>query len=246
MTAKQDDHFSYSQLRQYETCPYAYFLSRYCGVETKTSSFAQAGNLMHSLLAQWARGEIPARDLPHTFCQEYPKQVTEPFPKYLGSDYSQKLFDQYLAYLQTFNGFSGLEVVAVEKRLQTEIAGEKFVGIIDLILKNEKDELFLMDHKSSSKITKDMYKQLYLYSKLTTETYGHPPTVLLFNQFKTGKVNVQMFSQEKYLESLSWAEKVIHMIRDADMNDWLSAKKEAFYCGNLCECREICSLSNAA
>ena len=243
---KQNDHFSYSQLRQFETCPYAYFLSRYCGVETKTSGFAQAGNLMHSLLAQWARGETPIGDLPGLFRQEYPEQVVDPFPVYLGPDYWQKLFDQCLYYLEHFNGFPGLEVVSAEQTLETEIAGERFVGIVDLILKNDKGELFVLDHKSSSKVTGDMYRQLYLYSKLINEKYGNKPSVLLFNQFKTGKVDVQIFSEEKYKESVVWAERVISQIKKADIEDWMTTKKEAFFCENLCECRDVCSLNAVA
>ena len=240
-----DDHFSYSQLRQFETCPYSYFLSRYCDIKAKPSGFSQAGSLMHQILAGWAKGELQISELSALFAAEYETQVTEPFPKYLGADYGQKLYKQCMYYLTSFKGFPEFDIVAAEQTLETEIAGEKFVGIVDLILRNEKGELFLVDHKSSSKITRDMFRQLYLYSKLIMETYGSFPSILLFNKFKTGQVDVQIFSTEKYEETIAWAEKMIRAIKEADIDDWLLTKKEAFFCENLCGCRDVCSIDGA-
>ena len=234
------EHFSYSQLKQYETCPYAYFLSKYCSIKPVPNGFSQCGSLMHECLADWAKGKQTVEALPYLFKAEFPKKVTAPFPRYLGPGYRDKLFRQCMDYLEGFTGFSDYEIIAAEDEIETTIAGEKFVGVIDLLVQDKYGYVYLIDHKSSSKVTKDMYRQLYLYSKLVTEKYGKQPTILMFNQFKTQDVSLEPFSEEAYSETIAWAEKVIGEIKNAGFEEWTTTNYQQFYCTELCECREEC------
>ena len=45
----------------------------------------------------------------------------------------RKLFDNVLSYFEGFDGFPGYEIVGAEKEFNSSIAGERFVGIIDLM-----------------------------------------------------------------------------------------------------------------
>ena len=235
-------HYSYSQLRLYEQCPYAFYLNKVEGIEQMENAFSQNGTLIHSLLGDWAKGEVPVRDLHKLYADRFPAEVTLPFPRYLGADYRHKLYLQCLEYLKAFRGVPGYEVIGVEETLSSTLAGETLVGVIDLILKDEMDgSLVIMDHKPSSKVTGDMYKQLYLYAYLLHEASSEYPSVLLFNQFKINKVAAQPFKEEKLREALAWAEGVIKRIREADISDWMETRCDKFYCQNLCGNRAVCS-----
>ena len=166
------DHVSFSQLRQVEQCPYAAYLLKTLNVEPIDNGFAQAGTLAHQILAMWAKGQADIHDLPEIWTQEFSKRVTVPFPTFLAAkDYANKLFTSVLKYFQNFKGFPGFEVIGAEKEFTSSLAGERFIGIIDLVLRNkETGKLTLVDHKSSSLSTfrrdrNAMYRQLLLYSK---------------------------------------------------------------------------------
>lgn len=56
-----------------------------------------------------------------------------------------------MTYLAEFDGFPGFEIIGVEKEFNSMIAGEQFVGIIDLLLRDKKtDEIVIVDFKSCS------------------------------------------------------------------------------------------------
>ena len=165
-------HLSFSQLTQAEQCPYAYYLTRIAGIEPKDNAFAQAGSLVHQILAGWARGEIAVDEMPAVWTAGFPEYVTECFPPYLeAKGYRQKLLDSVNAYFQAFDGFSGYEIVGVEQSFTSSLAGEPFVGVIDLILRDRQTgDYVLVDHKSSSlssfkRSRQALYRQVLLYSK---------------------------------------------------------------------------------
>ncbi len=239
----EQEHFSYSQLTEFERCPYSYFLSRDCGVKTRESAFTQAGSLMHNVLACWAARVFEIPELPGIFRAEWPKYVTEAFPRYLGPEYEDKLLEQCLEYLKGFDGFPGYDIVDAEKKLSTSIAGENFVGVIDLLLKDRDGRLVIVDHKSAGRLRSDMWRQLHLYSRLVKDEYGEYPAALQFNLFKTGKTTVQAFDESRLKETMAWAEGMIQRIREADITDFMNAKSDVFFCRNLCGCREVCEIA---
>ncbi len=242
------DHVSFSQLTTAQECPYQYFLLKMAGVKPEENAFAQAGTLAHQLLASWAKGEIPAGELPYQWDQRFSKAVTAEFPHYLASKgYAEKLFTSILTYFQHFDGFSGYEIIGAEKEFRSMIAGVPFVGIVDLILRDKSTgEIVIVDHKSCSlssfKKSKDqMYKQLLLYSKHVADEYGEFPRTLRFNLYKEQLIDERPFSKEDFVAARSWAENVIEEMKAKDLTDWFDTKPEYFRCTNLCNCRSQCA-----
>lgn len=245
------DHLSFSQLNTAEECAYQYFLLKIAGVRPVDNGFAQAGTLAHELLAGWARGELKKEDLALQWVNRFPREVTAPFPRYLeAKGYSAKLFDSVLTYFEHFDGFKGYEILGVEKEFVSSIAGERFVGIIDLILKDrDTGGVVLVDHKSSSlssfKKSKElMYRQLLLYSKYTADEFGTFPEKLCFNLFKEGVLDKRPFDPEEYVAARMWAESVITKMKDRELTDWFVTKPQFFHCVNLCSARAECRFGN--
>jgi len=241
------DHVSFSQLTAVQECPYQYYLLKMAGIEPTENAFAQAGNLCHQLLASWAKGDIPIKELADQWTNRFAKTVTAEFPHYLAAKgYAEKLFESILTYFNRFDGFAGYEIIGVEKEFKSAIAGEHFVGIIDLVLRNQKTGgIMLVDHKSCSlssfkRNKEQMYKQLLLYSKFTADEYGEFPQMLCFNLFKENLIDERPFDREDYIAARLWAESIIETMKAKDITDWFETKPEYFRCVNLCNCRSEC------
>ncbi len=241
------DHVSFSQLTAVEECPYQFFLLKMAGVESAENAFAQAGVLAHQLLAGWAKGEIPIKELPVQWVQRFTKEVTAEFPHFLATKgYKEKLFDAIYTYLEGFNGFPEYEIIGVEKEFNSMIAGERFVGIIDLLLREKATgKIVIVDFKSCSlasfkKSKERMYRQLLLYSKYCSDQYGSPPAKLRFELIKENTFDERSYDPEDYVAARLWAESVIEEMKSKDINAWFDTKPELFRCLNLCNCRKEC------
>jgi len=228
-------------------CPYAYYLLKFIGVEPVENAFAEAGNLAHELLAGWAKNEISIKELPGQWIQRFPKEVTAAFPAFLAAKgYREKLYFSILNYFENFNGFPEYEVVGAEKEFQSSIGGQKYIGIVDLILWNkETGKLMLVDHKSTSlssfkRNREAMYRQLLLYSKYCADEYGEFPDTLRFNLFKENLYDERPFEQKSYIAAKQWAEATINDMKSKDFMDWMEVRPELFRCVNLCNCRNQC------
>lgn len=245
------DHVSFSQLTTASECPYAYYLQKVAGVDPVENAFAQGGNLAHKLLADWAKGIIPIKELPVQWSERFPKEVTAEFPRYLAAKgYAGKLFDNVLNYFEHFDGFPGYKVIGAEQAFQSSIAGVSFKGVVDLILRSEETGgLMIVDHKSCSassfkKNREKMYKQLLLYGKHCADTFGEFPERLRFNLFKENLYDERPFDRESYIAARLWAESVIQEMKDKDVLDWFETRPEYFRCVNLCNCRNECFFGN--
>ena len=241
------DHISFSQLTTAQECPYAYYLLKIAGVEPVQNAFAEAGSLAHKLLAGWAKGEIPLQELPVEWIKNFSKEVTTEFPHFLASKgYREKLFDAVLTYFEHFKGFPDCEVVGVEQLFTSSIAGEKFVGIIDLILRDKATGgLTIVDYKSCSlrsfkRNGTQMYRQLLLYGKHCADRYGEFPAMLRFELLKENVYDERKFEKSEYIAAREWAELVIQEMKDRDFTLWFSVNPDYFRCTNLCSCRHEC------
>jgi len=245
------EHISHSQLTMAQECPYQWWLLKVAAVQQEANGFAQAGTLAHELLAGWARGELTKDDLALQWISRFPKEVTAPFPRYLeAKGYAAKLFDSVLTYFEGFDGFPGFEIIGVEKEFVSSIAGERFIGVIDLILRNkETGGIMLVDHKSCSlssfrKNKEQMYRQLLLYSKYTADEFGAFPETLCFNLFKENAKDARQFDPEDYMAARIWAETVIGEMKRRDLTEWFTVNPEYFRCTNLCAARNECRYGN--
>lgn len=247
------DHYSFSTLQAFDDCPYMVYLEKIERVPLIENAFAQQGTLVHELLEGWAKGKIKAKDLPREYECRYGDMVTASFPRVLATKgYTEKTYQQCLDYFKNFDAFEGYEVIAAEEPCETEIAGRKFVGYIDLILRDKSNgQIVVCDHKSKSlaafkKSEKMMYKQPYLYCKYINEHYDMFPEVLMFNLFKENGLKMQQrFDMDTYKETLEWAEGMINKIESFDFIDWLTMKKKDFFCTEICSCRQECANGKA-
>ena len=240
------DHYSYSSLTLFNTCPYAFYLEKIEGVDVVDNAFAQHGSLCHELIEEWANGQLKVDELPNEFKERYPITVTASFPPYLaGGNYKQQVYDKGLGYFNAFDQFEGYHVIAAEKYFETNIDDHKFTGVIDLILQSDNGDSIICDHKSKSlssfkKNKQSMYRQQYLYSKPYYEMYGEFPKYLMFNLFNENVQVMQPFKQEEYEEALEWARSTIGKIESCGILDFLETKKEDMFCREICSVRNSC------
>lgn len=241
--------YSYSQLSSFDECPYGFYLARIERAEQQSNGFAEYGTLIHDLLDQWAKGEVSKENLPLEYTLRYPGEVVTQFPRMLrAKGYAEKAYRQGLEYFENFDGFEGYTIIAAEEKFKTEIGGRPFVGVVDMILRdNATNELIVVDHKSKSKTAfrqaeKEMYRQQLLYSKYVYEQYECWPDRLMFNLFKEGGLKPEKrFLKEEYDEAIEWAITQMERMETYDLLDWFESKPEGdFFCREICSVRKHC------
>lgn len=224
--------WSYSSLKLYETCPYAFYLKYVKDEAERSNCFSQHGKLVHSILERYFRGELYAFELADVFEEEYDTTVTERFPYF---NMFKSFYDKTLSYLQNFDGVEG-EVLGVEQELRANIGGYEFIGFADLILR-DKSGIVVVDHKShgnwkSKKERADYMRQLYLYCYCINEIYGEFPYKLVFNKFRCDKPwDEELFKTGDYQAALDWFKAGVATILET--TDW-DCKVDNFYCNSLC------------
>lgn len=239
----QSKRWSFSSVKLFETCPYAFYLKYIEGIEDKDNAFNLHGSFVHKLLEDYFRGNLMAFELADKFEEEYDQYVTEKFPF---ATMFKAYYDKTLSYLQNFDGIKG-EVLGVEKQLTATIGGYKFIGFADLIMRDKKG-IFIVDHKShgawrSKSERSDYFRQLYLYAYCVEQMYGELPYKVVFNRFRMpdNPLDEELFNTTDYTASLEWFVESVSKILQVE--DW-ECKINGFYCDNLCGCREECIWSD--
>lgn len=240
--------YHYTTLSQFDECPYSFYLQHVEQQPEAENAFAQFGTLMHQLIDEWAKGVLPASDMPAAWANRYPLQVTACYPPYLKKhDYPNKAYQKAITYLADFQGFAPYEVLCTELTCSTRIAGAPLMGTIDMLLRHpDTGKLVMMDHKSKSQKTckKDlpkMLRQLYLYSCFVFQKYEQFPTELCFNLFTEGTIVRTPFEKAEYLKVMQWAEDTIRKIQHSELDTFLTPKaKRDFYCMEICGARFHC------
>lgn len=249
MSLLKDNHiYSYSQLSSVSECPFGFYLQRIERAEQQSNGFAEQGTLIHDLLDQWAKGELTKEQLPEEYARRYPEEVVTKFPRMLtAKGYAEKAYNLGIEYFENFDEFAGYTIISAEEKFETEIDGRPFIGIIDMILKDDlTDELIVLDHKSKSltafkKSEDEMYRQQLLYAKYVHEKYGQWPDRLMFNLFKEGgKKMERRFRITDYDAAMLWARQQIEKIEEYDVLDWLECKEPDFFCNEICSVRKHC------
>jgi len=240
-----DFEWSFSKLSTFETCPYSFFLQYMQDppLPKQQNAWAEYGILCHSLLEEYAKGELPANCLTAEYKKRYGDVVVHNFPPF-PKGYAEKAFQQGVDYFDRFTGFGEqYEVVSTEEKFRINIGAYPFVGISDLVLRNkETGNLVVIDHKtkseSSMKNELELYKkQLYVYAEHVKRKYGKPPVSIQFNMIKGDQPITESFSEEKLQETLQWAEDTIDTIIMEE--DW-EAKPNNYYCRYICPMFNYC------
>lgn len=246
--------FSFSNLNTFITCPYAWYQHYVVGEQGLSNPYGEFGTCCHKVLEQFERGDIKNDgSVVDAYMDTFDKHLPEGS---FDENTTDRLFNIGFEY------FSGLSpeklnlkdnrIVAVEEQINFKIGDHDFVGIIDLLLQNKKTGGYIiLDHKTGEypltlKGTvkakcEDKYeeyvRQLYLYAKAVNEKYGEFPKSLQWNFLKTGDWMTLPFEEQKYDETIEWAESVIKQIyEETEFN----RNPTYFFCKNICNYRELC------
>ena len=242
----EDMTWSYSRIKCFEDCPYRFYLKYISGCKEVPQFYASYGSFMHKLIEEFYRGKLTKEEMLTKFLFDFQTEVKGERPK---ESTVSKYIQCGVEYLRGFSPFS-YKMIDVEKKVEFEIGGKKFIGFIDYL--GEKDgEYYIVDNKSRelkprSKRAKptvkdqeldEMLKQLYLYAAAVKQEYGKFPKALCFNCFKNGVFIEEPFSEKVFSETIEWFLKAIDNI--ADENDFLPYL-DYFSCKNICGVKDEC------
>lgn len=241
--------WSFSRLKSYEYCPYSWYLNYIEKLDGYSSFYAENGKLMHRVLEGITNGTLSIYDAPSFYLEEF-----ENIPHTVRQNIIDNTYDKCMDYLMTIDDsvLDGYHVVGSEIKVNYHVGIYNFVGYIDLLLRDEEDNLIIVDHKSTDSFlkkngepranTKELYegykKQLYLYSLAVKQKFGKFPTKLVFNHFKDGgKLTVVDWNMKELLETINWAIGVIKRIYE---DETFEAIPKTGYCWRLCGYRRDC------
>ena len=238
--------WSFSRLNSYYNCPYGWNLQYIECVESESNFFSQYGKFMHEILEKYAKNELNLFELSQYYEDNYNKEITleAPYNKY--TDIRDSYYNKGLDYLNNIDFIlDNYEILGIEKEIKFNIGKYEMIGYIDLLLRNKRGNIVIVDHKSanikilkSGKISKTDLKnvegfkrQLYLYSVGVHNEYGEFPKFLRWNLFNNQAWLYIKFNKNKYKKALKWAYKTIKLIEDEVM--WLP-NPNYYFCHNLC------------
>ena len=243
--------FSFSTLHQYEQCPYAFYEKKIENSEINEGNFfSDIGSFMHDVNAKILDKSLMIEDAIEYYIDNYENYVVYT----VNQSIMEKKYNQGIDYLMSFNSniLKNYEILGVEKKVNFKIENYKFVGYIDLLLRNkDTKEILLVDHKSTNHFLKkdgtplkdklsffETYSnQMYLYSKAVYEEYGEFPKRIIWNHFFEQAITNIPFDINEYKKAIQWALDVIKAIyKDSKFN----ANKTYMMCNVLCGYRNSC------
>ena len=244
--------WSFSRLNSFYTCAYEW-KRKYIECEYgENGFFGEFGSHCHSLLEGYAKGEISIFEISQLYEDEFNNVVVHDAPPNKYADIRQSYFDKGLEYFNNIDlDLENYEILGVEKEVRFKIAGKDFIGFIDLLLRDKRDEtIVILDHKSASlkfkkngEISKtdaehflEFKRQLYLYSMPVIEEYGKVD-YLEWNMFKDQKKIRIEWNEDEYKEAINWAKETIEKIEKENL--WLP-NPDYYYCHYLCSQRNNC------
>lgn len=244
--------FSFSSLHQYEQCPFGFYENKIDKTEINESNFfAEIGTYIHDITAKIISGEIDIDNSIEFFIDNYENNVVY---KAKQSTVESK-YNASIDYLAAFDIdlLKNYDVLGVEKEVHFELEGYKFIGFIDLLLKDKTSgEILLIDHKSLGHFLKNdgkplknqlqhfsaYKKQMYLYSKAIYDEYGVFPAKIIWNHLFERTITKISFNENDYKKSLKWAIDTIHKIYS---DKEFKAMPTYMLCKVLCGYRNSCA-----
>lgn len=202
--------WSFSSVNTYNTCPQAFRLGYLDALPRVDNAFSDWGTWMHEIMERYFKGELEFFELSQVYVDGYKDNVKCEFPPNKFCDLSERYYNAGKEYLDRFDGlFEGCEVIGVEQKVNLDIQGRPFVGVIDLLLKSG-DDYIVADHKSKSAFKSkreraEYARQLYLYSIYVKEKYGKWPIKLVFHMVRHGGELVEIpFVEEDAMAARQW------------------------------------------
>lgn len=256
--------WSYSRINCYVHCPHNFYLHYIENMAPNVNNaFAEWGSFCHSIFERYFKGEIDLYSMADVYETEYEAQVTIKFPSNKYKDLSESYYQNGLDFFRTFEGIPEYyEIIGVEMAYEHQIRGRNYKGVIDLLVRDKRDNrLVIVDHKSHAAFKNeaeeaDYRRQLYLYAAYVYDKYGEFPKELVFNMFRAREITRFPFIQSEYIATLDWAEDTIRSIyNDKSFTDRVVRQYKAkrkklseykyadFFCANLCGSRFLCKRS---
>lgn len=250
--------WSYSRLTSYQQCPYSFYL-RYLyedeGEEERypveSNFWAELGILMHEIFEKIFSGEITEDEAPDYFVNNYKQFVVSKQKPNIVNKANENCAS-YLSEME-FDWLQDYEIAGVEKRIQYKFGDYRFIGFIDLLLKDKKTgKYIIVDHKSCQKFfgkngqelksmahkLEEYKRQMYLYSKAVYQLYGEYPAEIWWHHFRAdGYITRIPFDYKEYEAAEKWFLESVHNI---ECDSQFEAKEDFFFCHNLCNFRHSC------
>lgn len=253
--------WSFSRINSFHTCKYMWYLTYIEKLKGLQNGHAEAGTLMHELMEDLSNNKLCLWDLVDEWKTRFNSNVKSKFMYNKYVDLKNKAFNNGVNFLETFEGFSDIgEVVSVEEKVETvlydDITGKeyKFIGYIDLLLRDKDGRYIVLDHKSKSGFKKgkvkgvqvdeqhDYARQLYCYSKFVKEKYGEYPKELIFNMFNKKELIHIPFNMDDMNEAIKWC---CEVIRNIYSELEFEPNVDYMFCHYLCGQRDKCNYKDA-
>lgn len=238
--------WSFSRLNSFYNCPYEWKLRYIDCNDAENGFFGEYGSFIHKILEKYLKGELSIFELSSYYEEHFNENIPHDAPPNKYVDMKQSYYDKGLDYLDNIDlDIDKYEILGVEKKVEFTIANKKFVGYIDLLVKDKTTgEIIIIDHKSASmKVLKNgqvskkdqehflsFKRQLYLYSISIIKEYGSV-SKLSWNLFKERDWLTIPFNEKEYNESIAWAETTLKMIENEE--SW-RPNPDFYYCNYLC------------
>ena len=255
--------WSFSRVSSYEKCPYGWKLHYLDHVGQAGSGFADWGSLCHSVFEDYGKGKLADFELLDAYEKRYPQYMHNDFPPVRGVPLVDRYYDRGRELFASFPGFPDYwEILGVELPVSFEIGGKKFIGYIDLLVRDKRDsKLIVVDHKSKGAFKTPEEQahyaiQLYLYAYWVYLHYEEHPKELVFNMFRAGTMVTIQFEIQEQEAAIRWFTNTIHKIyEDSDFWDRIALEYETknkplaefkqndYWCNWLCSCRHFCDRS---
>ena len=250
--------FSFSNITSFETCRGGWKLNYIDKKEGVSNFFAQYGNLIHTCMEGYFRGEIDAFDLSAYYADNYStvvKATPPPYLKGMADNYKQQgqeFFDKFSFNIEDYHVL-GVEETAYFD-LQVGDRELKFITKPDLLLRSKDFNITsLLDFKTANPFkktakglledkrkTENYYKQLYIYSRAIKETQGIDIKVMGLWFPRVDKILYRDWVKEEEDEVMVWLREGIENILKEE--DFPFNNSNAYFCTNLCGVRHYCPL----
>lgn len=249
--------WSFSRMTTFENCKYEWYLQYIEEAKGESNFYGQFGKFCHVILEKYARGELGMFELVDYYDEHFDEEVpTTVYNK--TTDVKEKYRNLGHEYFENIDlDLSKYEVLGIEEKCDFELNGNRFIGFIDLLLKDKKNgDIIVLDHKSSDypygkrgKLLKSAIKkhesykrQLYLYCIYVYNKYGIYPKKIAWNYYKSQKWEFLDFDINEYEDTKKWALDILEEIKDENE---FAPHTDFYYCHNLCACRnKYCEYKN--
>lgn len=247
--------WSYSRLASFENCKYEFYLNYilrdFDNYPKEDNFYAEVGRYVHKILEMIFNKELTLEEAAAYYVENFDDNV---FAQTSAST-MERTFETCADYFAEvdFDWLANYEILGVEKEVRFEIGGYRFVGYIDLLLRDKRDgRIVIVDNKSSeypfrsdgkiyarAKKNFEKYKkQMYLYCHAVNAEYSEFPKEITWNHFKDGGLLATIpFDEKEYSQTLEW---LLDTISRIEKEEEFEPSMNFFYCKNLCGFRSSC------